>query len=289
MRPPPILLKLLAATAILAILFIAFPEIDLRFQAMFYDPEAWRFPLDGHPVALFYDACMRVFAWLLFGSLGLATLVRLCGRTLLGLTWQRLGVIWGTLVIGLGLVGHLLLKNEFGRARPKYIIEFGSSADFSPAWIPVSACDSNCSFISGEAGLGYATIAFALMVPAPWRRLTLAGAIAFGSLIAMARIVTGSHYLSDVIFAGLLMALFATGLHYYLVERDFRLPDKYLVRLEPWGRNIRLKFRRHLAGALSRRSPLPEPTQAPARGTLRQPAMPPCEAAVDRSVRTAGR
>jgi len=222
--------RLLAITAVLAVLFVAYPEIDLAIMRLLYDPESG-FVLQGQPLSAVYKEFRAVFEWLFFGGVVLATLTRAFGRVLFGLTWQRLGVIWGTLVLGLGVIGNLLFKEQFGRARPEDVVQFGGTAAFSPPWIPVSECDSNCSFISGDAGLGFATIALALMVPRRWRLPAMAAAIGLGIAIGIMRMLTGSHFPSDVLFAGLLMAFVAMVLRYRLVDCDYRLPEHLRQRM----------------------------------------------------------
>ncbi len=111
------------------------------------------------------------------------------------------------LALGPGLVVNTLLKDNLGRARPREVIEYGGSQQFTQVWQPGTA-GKNSSFPSGHAA-----IAFALM--APWfvlrdsRKKTalffLLFGFSFGSLISLTRILQGAHFLSDVVWsAGLL-------------------------------------------------------------------------------------
>ena len=111
------------------------------------------------------------------------------------------------LALGPGLVVNTLLKDNLGRARPREVIEYGGSQQFTQVWQPGTA-GKNSSFPSGHAA-----IAFALM--APWfvlrdsRKKTalffLLLGFSFGSLIGLTRILQGAHFLSDVVWsAGLL-------------------------------------------------------------------------------------
>jgi lipid A 4'-phosphatase len=80
--------------------------------------------------------------------------------------------------------------------------------------------------VSGEASSIYA-LGFAIAMLARRRRATLmASAILAGSLIGFIRIGQGGHFLSDIVFAGVLMAM-VVALVYWLV---FRL---LLPRLAP--------------------------------------------------------
>ena len=67
--------------------------------------------------------------------------------------------LWITGIINLLIIINLLLKNIWGRARPGDILELGGKESFSP-WYQISnACNTNCSFVSGDAGVGFYLIA----------------------------------------------------------------------------------------------------------------------------------
>lgn len=118
------------------------------------------------------------------------------------------------LALGPGLVVNVLLKDQLGRARPREVIEFGGSLEFTQFWQPGSA-GGNSSFPSGHAA-----IAFFMM--APWfvlrdkKRAIAAGflvfGLSFGSLVGVARILQGGHFVSDVVWAGGLIYLIGGGL-----------------------------------------------------------------------------
>lgn len=116
-------------------------------------------------------------------------------------------------VSGPGLVANVILKDHWGRARPREVVELGGQKAFTPPLVPSSACDSNCSFVSGEASAVFAILfAAALVFPRRWRTLLAIG-LAGGMLTGLIRISMGGHFLSDVLFAGALMALVTAGIH----------------------------------------------------------------------------
>ncbi len=109
------------------------------------------------------------------------------------------------LVLGLGLLVHGVLKENWGRARPVQVSQFGGSASYTPPWQPAAQCRRNCSFVSGHAGTGFALIAIgALAAPQRRRRWLVAGWSA-GLLLGALRIAQGGHFLSDVLFGGILL------------------------------------------------------------------------------------
>ncbi|MGH7125190.1 MAG: phosphatase PAP2 family protein, partial [Stellaceae bacterium] len=87
--------------------------------------------------------------------------------------------------------------------------------------MPATACERNCSFVSGHAAAGFGLVAFSfLTLDRRRRRVLRAGAVAAGSLIGLARMAQGAHFLSDVVFAGLVVWGIAWVLAWALLERD---------------------------------------------------------------------
>jgi lipid A 4'-phosphatase len=80
-------------------------------------------------------------------------------------------------------------------------------------WDPRGECTGNCSFVSGEASSAYAMLAPAVALPPPWRYPAIGAALLYGSMIGLVRMALGGHFLTDVIFAGVLTALIVWLLH----------------------------------------------------------------------------
>jgi lipid A 4'-phosphatase len=118
--------------------------------------------------------------------------------------------------MGPGLVANLLLKDHWGRARPRHVAEFGGPKTFTPPLIPANQCPRNCSFVSGEAAsifLPFYAVAF--VVP-QWAAALVAAGTLLGFASGAVRVSQGAHFLSDVIFAGVFMAL-TVGLVYWAI------------------------------------------------------------------------
>ena len=67
--------------------------------------------------------------------------------------------------------------------------------------------------MSGEASAAYAMLAPAVALPPPWRYFAIGAALVYGTTIGLVRMAVGGHFLTDVIFAGILTALIAWFLH----------------------------------------------------------------------------
>ena len=122
---------------------------------------------------------------------------------------------WG-FVLGLFFFGPIvivngLLKANSGRARPADVDLFGGAHHFSIAGDFTDQCARNCSFVSGEVSAAVALSvviwlgADAIRDRLPrWGLIYIRAVAVFVSLfIALQRIGTGRHFLSDAFFAGM--------------------------------------------------------------------------------------
>lgn len=202
-----------------AILFITFPGIDIAFSAMFTDPAGIFHLAETVPVRFARESFNLLFAaFCAVAAAGLAGTL-LLRRSLFGQGWRDWLYLVLSAVAGPGLVTNLLLKDHWGRARPVQIEEFGGDRAFSPVLFLSDQCERNCSFVSGEASSIYLMFfALAMLLP-HWRVGLFLSGIALGTASGFIRITAGGHFLSDVIFAGIFMALVAQILYPILLGR----------------------------------------------------------------------
>jgi lipid A 4'-phosphatase len=110
--------------------------------------------------------------------------------------------LWLSMIFNVGIIINLLLKELWGRARPNDVIEFGGTEIFTP-WFQISdACISNCSFVSGDASVGFSLISFYFLTK---NKNFYWIALFSGSFLGVVRILEGGHFLSDIIIAGFLI------------------------------------------------------------------------------------
>jgi membrane-associated phospholipid phosphatase len=99
-------------------------------------------------------------------------------------------------------------------------------------------CPKNCAFVSGHAAMGFFLVTFAFLMASGYRRRAVfAGTIALGAAIGMARIGQGSHFLSDIVFAGLINIAVAWALYAWLAARDGPA-DRFFGR---WDERLRAR------------------------------------------------
>jgi lipid A 4'-phosphatase len=225
-------LALYGATLVISVaLFWYFPGVDLAVSSWFYDPQHG-FTLAAWPPLRGLEASIRWISWgiVLVVAIGTAWL-RLRGRPLWRLDRKALIFLAAATAIGPGVLVNTVLKDHWGRARPYQIEAFGGAKRFTPAPLPADQCERNCSFASGHAALGFSLVSFAFLLPPSRRRgIAFSAAIGFGALVGLARIAAGHHFLSDVVYAGLIVVATTWLLHRWLVAHDGAAPIAGWIR-----------------------------------------------------------
>lgn len=203
LRKRPLTAIFLALLAV-SLLFLAAPGLDLAVSGLFYDPVSG-FP-ERSPVLVAIRELGLTVEWAFGAALVLPLIVKLVAPESRLLVRPRVSLFGlATLALGPGLLVNAMLKDHWGRARPREIFQFGGDVSFSPVWWISSACDRNCSFVSGEAASAFWLVALAFVAPPAWRRATAIATLAFAACVSFARVAAGGHFISDVAIAWLLM------------------------------------------------------------------------------------
>jgi lipid A 4'-phosphatase len=205
----------LAVWLLPVVLFGTFPALDLALSAPFYAVQqtpAW-YLKDAIPWAWLYT----------YGELPAFIMATGAFLVLLGslrrIAWRQYRRACLLLVLavalGPGLLVNGLLQPLWGRPRPRHIEQFAGPQPYRPWWQP-GGPGAGKSFPSGHAAMGYVLLAGAVLVSSSRRvwlgRLARGGALAYGTLVGLARVVQGGHFASDVVWSGLLMYLTVLGL-----------------------------------------------------------------------------
>ena len=112
--------------------------------------------------------------------------------------------IWISTLVNLIVLINIIFKNMWGRARPNDILELGGVELFTP-WYQISnQCAANCSFVSGDAAVGFSLVIFYFLIR---KEIYIWLALFFGFTIGIIRIMEGGHFVSDVIFSCLIIFL----------------------------------------------------------------------------------
>lgn len=183
-------------------LLAAFTDVDLWLQRPLHDTEdGWRFA--KHPVIRFlylygtWPALIAGFGGLLVAILSL-WIPALRSRARLGL------FLAGVLALGPGLAINGILKEAFGRPRPRSMEEFGGQRRFHRLGdIPPEPLGK--SFPSGHASMGYFWLALWVYGERYGNRRLIGWGLGLGlvhgSAMAFGRMAQGGHFFSDVTWA----------------------------------------------------------------------------------------
>jgi lipid A 4'-phosphatase len=223
----------LALMLLLGLVFLLFPAIDLTISGWFYKPQQGFFLGEERLFVFLYDfvpVIVDVFE-VVFPIILLLSLVGPLQRYLV--TYRKPTVYLSlVLLFGPGLLVNGVLKNHWGRARPRQTIMFGGSKTFTAAWMPSNQCKHNCSFTSGHASMGFYFLSFGYPFPRQRRRWLGIG-LGLGGLIGLARIAQGAHFISDVVFS-FFAIYFTTKLVYYLImSKKIEYPRTLVKAVNP--------------------------------------------------------
>jgi len=103
-------------------------------------------------------------------------------------------------ILGPGAVVNWGFKDNWQRARPYQVENFGGTQKFSRAAVPTDQCDANCSFVSGHVACGVFLVSLGLVHRRRHHRWAAAGVLA-GLVIGFSRMADVAHWLSDVLWA----------------------------------------------------------------------------------------
>ncbi len=129
---------------------------------------------------------------------------------------KEIFLIWFSQIFSVLIFINFILKNFWGRARPGDVIELDGKESFTPWYKITDACETNCSFVSGDASVGFSIIIFYLITK---NVFFVYASIMLGFLLGFTRIFAGGHFLSDILFAGAIVIL--TNIIIFLIYKKY--------------------------------------------------------------------
>ncbi len=188
--------------AVLAVLAALVPTVwttvDLQAAALFAGPQApvqavnwWWVEAINAWVPAVFRGCLVIA---LLGWIGSHASTR----------WQAwrlpLAFVVAAGILGPGMVVNWGFKENWQRARPYQVENFGGTQKFSRATVISDQCNNNCSFVSGHVACGVFLISIGLVHRRRQRRWAVAGVVS-GLVIGFSRMADVAHWLSDVLWA----------------------------------------------------------------------------------------
>lgn len=178
-----------------------------------------------------------------------AAIVVFTALTLYGLSWslERFR-LWRkvflfivlTAVVGPGLITNGILKEYWGRPRPREVIELGGRNAFEPV-LTIDPASDGLSFPCGHATMGFLFMGGYFLLRrhrAGMARGFLLGGMILGGLMGIARMVQGGHFFTDAVWAGLICYFVPLGLYYAMGLDRSLVPVKLdeARRMPLWGK-----------------------------------------------------
>jgi lipid A 4'-phosphatase len=235
------LLIALTIAVVTGAVFGFFPDLDIAISRLFYEPGTG-FALQSHRLwSLVRDGTMVVVGVMVGIPIGAVVAKLIRPRMRLAFPGRAVVFLVATVLLAPLLTANVILKDNWGRPRPREVAAFGGPERFVPWWDPRGACRANCSFVAGEASGAFWTIAPAALAPPQWRALAYGAALTFGTMAGILRMAFGGHFFSDVVFAGVITFVIIWLVHGALYRwRGGLLSDeaieRTLERVAPWRR-----------------------------------------------------
>lgn len=135
-------------------------------------------------------------------------------------------VIILTMAVGEGFIVHAVLKDHWGRPRPKQVEQFGGQQEFRPYYKPnfFNQPEPSKSFVCGHCGMGFFFLVFTVLglrYQNKWMiGCGLAAGIGLGSVMGIARIAQGGHFLTDVLWSAYVIWLTAVVSDYLVYNQE---------------------------------------------------------------------
>jgi membrane-associated PAP2 superfamily phosphatase len=194
--------------------------IDDTLSSWFFDRVAGVFPLR-------YNSFLEVFAHQYMKQLVIVVACCVIAMYLLSfvlaeLKPQRRLLLFLSLSLTLAPLAVVLLKATSVRHCPWNLLEYGGFAphltlfDALPAGLTAGHC-----FPAGHASAGFSLMAFYFAADAfdnrRWARIGLVGGMAAGLALGLGRVAQGAHFLSHVLWSGLVCWLVIAALRYLIL------------------------------------------------------------------------
>lgn len=177
-------------------------SLDLSIQNRYYLGQGeWAFNSQTWAMLIYHYGNLPA---LIISLAGLAVFIFSYSKARL-LPYRKIGLyLVLSMVIGPGLVANSLLKDNWGRPRPREIVQFGGEFRYE-APLSVDPLSNGKSFPCGHATMGFYFFALSFVLSHK-RRLAaifvMLFALLWGALIGWVRIGMGGHFASDVLWAG---------------------------------------------------------------------------------------
>jgi lipid A 4'-phosphatase len=225
-RTPASFYAAVAASLLLALIPTIWPQVDLDFANLFFDEslgngvESWWWI---ELINAYVPAAFRVMLLIAIAGWIVATFSPRWAAWRLPLAFVVVAGFFGP-----GLVVNAVFKDNWQRARPYQVENFGGTQQFTRAAVITDQCDNNCSFVSGHVACGFFFSSLLLLSRRRTKTWLIIGSLA-GLAIGLARASAMAHWLSDILWA-YPITLVSSWLVWLALQRGYRWWDARTVK-----------------------------------------------------------
>lgn len=203
-NPLSTLFKTQIVFIVLATFITIGPELDIYLSSIFYYNED-QFMLQGYyKISIIFRKILLPFILIYIFILPTISKLNFVKKIFFNYQFSFMEIIfvWISGLTTLILFVNILLKDMWGRARPNDIVDFQGESNFTPWYQFSESCASNCSFVSGDASVGFMLIVFYFITK---KNIYCYLAFLIGTTLGFIRIIAGGHFFSDIVFAQLIV------------------------------------------------------------------------------------
>ena len=199
---------------LLTLLFVFFP-LDLFIQGWFYQAKlgGW-FMKDAEPLAFVYDKGLIPALCVAIGSIVLLAVGFKVGSMR---KYRKVAIyLLAVMVVAPGLLVNAVMKEGWGRPRPRQVEQFGGPEVHERVW-EYDASSYGKSFPSGHAAMGFYFFCLYFLMRREGRKAALFWlllAIGLGGILGVTRMIQGGHFPSDVLWSAGVCYFVSAGFYY---------------------------------------------------------------------------
>jgi len=198
-----------------------FTDLDIEIMNHFYIDGKW--PVQYQPLWSFFYHAAPIFAGIIaIGSISFIIFASINSK----FTKFRIHALFVllSLALGTGLTVNAILKDHWGRPRPRQIKEFNGNYNYTKPFVIGNETEGK-SFPCGHSSVGftYGVLWFIFRRKNKYIAATsLFVAITLGTLIGIGRMAAGGHFPSDVVWSGLIPFAISFFLYYFILNIPLR-------------------------------------------------------------------
>ena len=200
------LIKIQIVFVIIAIFITIGPSLDIYVSSLFYYNNNQFLLQNYYTISIIFIKILLPFLLIYIFILPILSKFSLVQKIFFNyrFSFKEILFIWVSGLSTIILFVNILLKGMWGRTRPNDILNFGGESSFTPWYKFGDSCISNCSFVSGDASVGFALIMFYFITK---KNIYCYLGLFFGTTLGLIRIIAGGHFFSDVVFAQLVVTV----------------------------------------------------------------------------------